>query len=237
MNFDIIEHQIQRGEEISPFLFLDTNLELLHGNLESYARELLKKNTIDSQSLFHLRDTGEALKIAELKQFLANGDIRPRFAFQIFFIENISRMTLQAQNACLKFFEEPWKWNIIILTNASESGVLETILSRVQVPNLSNPDLIQSSPHRKNQAANSFYQDMIVSHISWSSDELVRYFFSGKYEKEEYIKFLYALIDFIAGSWTHINLLDEIHEDIWGILKNNLQGKYLVDKYIMKLAC
>jgi DNA polymerase III delta prime subunit len=67
----------------------------------------LKKNEIDTQSLFHLQDTGEALKIDEVKRFLSQGSVRPRFAFQVFFIENISRMTLQAQNACLKFFEEP----------------------------------------------------------------------------------------------------------------------------------
>jgi hypothetical protein len=33
----------------------------------------------------------------------------------------------------LKFFEEPDITNIIFLTNASESGILDTILSRVQI--------------------------------------------------------------------------------------------------------
>lgn len=231
MNFDIIESCIQKGREISPFLFLDSNLELLHGEMESYLKNILKTYNIDTQSLFHLRDIWESLKIEELKLFIAQWNIRPRFAFQIFFIENISRMTTQAANACLKFFEEPWEWNIIILTNASESWILETILSRVQTLKIS-----QFSPWKREGTTKIFYQDMITSHVSWSSDALVRYFFSGKYEKSEYVNCLYALIDYIQDSWDFAHLLDEIHEDIWGILKNNLQGKYVVDKYIMNLT-
>jgi len=36
----------------------------------------------------------------------------------------------------LKFFEEPDVTNIIFLTNTSESGILDTILSRVQTIDL-----------------------------------------------------------------------------------------------------
>ncbi len=226
MDFQLISKQIKKGEEISPFLFLSPNLELLHGQLESNILNILKESSIDKQSLFHLRDTGESIKIEEIKNFLAQGNIRPRFAFQIFFIEDISRMSLQSANACLKFFEEPGQWNIIVLTSNSESGILETILSRVQVIKdyAWNKDLVRDT---------WFYKSMISSHVSASSDELVRYFFSGKYEKQEYINFLYALIEYIAETWNYSQLLDEIHEDIWGILKNNLQGKYIADKYII----
>jgi hypothetical protein len=46
-------------------------------------------------------------------------------------------MTLQASNSLLKFFEEPGKQNIIFLSAKSESGILDTILSRVQTVNFS----------------------------------------------------------------------------------------------------
>jgi len=78
-------------------------------------------------------------------------------------------MTTQAANACLKFFEEPGEGNIIFLTSASESGILDTILSRVQICELHKNSLREE---------NTFYLSMIASHISASSDELVRYFFS-----------------------------------------------------------
>jgi len=225
-NFESIEQQITKGGEISPFLLLSHNLELLHGNVLSFLRELLGKNKIDMQSLFHLAYTGEALKIDEVKKFITQGSVRPRFAFQIFFIENISRMTTQSQNACLKFFEEPGEWNIVILTSESEAWILETILSRLQIIREHSPSLNKK---------NDFYLSMIESHIAKKSDELLKYFFAGKFEKSEYVDFLMTLLLFASRSPKYIWLCDEIEEDIGGILKNNLQGRYIIDKYIMKL--
>lgn len=70
-NFSEIEKKIQKGGEISPFLFLSSNLEILHHELESYLLALLQERSIDKQSLFHLKDNGENLKISEVKQFIA----------------------------------------------------------------------------------------------------------------------------------------------------------------------
>lgn len=228
--FEDIKKQIEKGVEWAPFLFLAHNIEVLNSEVLTFLQWVLQSNNIDMQSLFHLSDDGESLKIEVVKTFLAQADVKPRFAFQIFFIENISRMTTQAANACLKFFEEPWVWNIIFLTNTSESWILETILSRVQV--------IQTTPTTSESIAtdgNDFYLSMITSHVEGSSDELVRYFFSWKYEKHEYIQFLRTLIVYISKTGEKRELLDEIHEDIGGILKNNLQGRYIVDKYILLL--
>lgn len=225
--FENIWNAIRKGGEISPFLFLGQNLEILHHDLELYLQNLLKEYEIDSQSLFTLKDLGENLKIAEVKNFLTAWEVRPRFAFQIFFIEDISRMTPQAQNACLKFFEEPGEWNIIVLTASNTSWVLETILSRVKMYTLHSGGW---------SLGNEFYYSLISSHVKEKSDELVRYFFSGKYEKQEYITFLESLIVFISDTKEKAHLLDEIHEDISGIMKNNLQGRYIVDKYIMLLS-
>lgn len=228
--FENVSSAIEKGGEISPFLFLSSHLELLHADIMHYIQDIFHQQSIDIQSLFHLSDTGENIKIEEIKKFIAQWDVRARYAFQIFFIENISRMTSQAQNACLKFFEEPGEGNIVILTNQSEAGVLETILSRVHIQHIFR----SFSPEAKN-VKQDFYFSMIGSHISGNSDELVRYFFSGKYEKAEYIEFLKMLMFYITQSSTYIHLLDDLQEDIWWILKNNLQGKYVVDKYIMLL--
>lgn len=225
-SFDIIQKQIQKGGVVSPFLFLSPNLELLHWELYTYILSLLKDHDIDMQSLFHISDSDEAIKIEEIKKLLTHGEIKPRFKFQIFLIENISRMTTQAQNSCLKFFEEPWEGNIIILTNSSESWILDTILSRVQI--------ISWATHIRARVS-EFYYDMIYSHDHQQSDELIRYMFSSKLEKWEYIEFLKALIEYISQTWKYIWLLENIHDDINGILKNNFQGKYIADTYIMKL--
>jgi len=225
-NFEVIHQQIEKGGAIQPFLFVWSNLEILNSALNSYLLELLKTYDIDTQSLFQLSDTWDNLKIEEVKKTLEKWDIKSRFRFQVFFIENISRMTPQAQNACLKFFEEPGEWNIIIATNTSLSWILETIISRVRV--------IDSGMHvwmKKNE----FYTSMIHSHVSSGSDELIRYFFSGKFEKTEYIEFLKNILLYILEKSVYSHLLDELQEDISGVLKNNLQGKYITDKYIMLL--
>ena len=235
--FDTFQNIIDTKGEISPFLFLYKNSEIFHAELEGEIQNLLKNNNTDLQSMFTLSDTWENLKIDEVKKFLAQWDIRPRHAFQVFIIENISRMTTQAQNACLKFFEEPGEGNIIFLTNHAEAGILETILSRVQVHDMRSAWW---------SIKNEFFFSLIENHVSSASDELVRYFFSGKYEKQEYIDFLKTLISYISSP--HPNplpwgrgdelqrFLDELEEDMGWILKNNLQAKYIVDKYIMKLG-
>ena len=224
--FTKIQNSIEKGGKISPFLFLWENLELLHADVENFIWELFASHEIDAQSLFHLVDTGEAIKIDEIKKFLANGNTKSRFSFQIFFIENISRMTPQSANACLKFFEEPGEWNIIFLSNTSQSWVLETILSRVQEVTIQ---------YNTSNKKNTFFISMISSHVWGNSDELVRYFFSWKYEKNEYVDFLKSIVNYIAESWKYLHLLDELHEDIGWVWKNNLQGKYVVDKYITLL--
>lgn len=66
-----IESKIMKKEEVSPFLFVSSNLELLHSELDSSLRNILKKHGIDFQSLFYISDDGEAIKISAIKEFIA----------------------------------------------------------------------------------------------------------------------------------------------------------------------
>ncbi len=217
-----IEH---RGGQ-APFLFLWDSMELFMSQLENHLRSLCQQYGVDSQSVFTLPDTGETLKIETVKSFIARGDMQPRQSFQVFLIEQIGRMTTQAQNACLKFFEEPGQGNIILLTNTNENGILDTILSRVQT-------IYTSRGTQKESGA--FYLSLIDNYITHNDTNLFTYFFENKLEKQEYIDFLQALIRYITTHGTHISLLDELEEDISGIMKNNLNGRYIVDRYIMEL--
>ena len=102
-----IQQQIKKGEEISPFLFLSDNLELLDSEIEALALQLLDDHEIPKTHLFTMRDDGESIKIKDMKLFLEKSHRKASFDFQIFFIENISRMTIKSANASLKFLEEP----------------------------------------------------------------------------------------------------------------------------------
>ncbi len=227
--FQSLEQKLWQRGEIAPFLFLWNNLELLHHNLSTRFTKLLAEHWLDTQSLFLLPDTGETLKIETVKNFIASGNVRPRFGFQIFYIENVSRMTPQAQNACLKFFEEPGEGNIIILTNSGKWGILETILSRVQMFPISE------FSHDASRSLLEFYRSMIEEYASGNSLGLIEYFFSQKYEKEEYMNFLRALVEYIATTGKYRDLLDWLEEDMQGIMKHNLSARYVVDSYIMAL--
>ena len=102
-----IQSQIEKGGEISPFLFLSANTEVLDAEVESLALSLLNAHGISKTQLFTLPNDGESIKIKEMKLFLENAHRRASFQFQIFLIQDISRMTIKAANAALKFLEEP----------------------------------------------------------------------------------------------------------------------------------
>ncbi|MDQ7009639.1 MAG: hypothetical protein Q9M94_05100, partial [Candidatus Gracilibacteria bacterium] len=130
MKNKIIE-KIKKGEKLSPFLFIGQNIELLNLKVKEIIFDLFGEFEIPKVNLIKLEDNGENIKIQEIKEFIKKGDLGTPYKFQIFFIDNVSRMTLQSANSCLKFFEEPGIQNIIFLTNTGENGILETILSRV----------------------------------------------------------------------------------------------------------
>jgi len=147
-----IRERLEKGEEITPFLFLGKD----SGSVFSLVEELLVEYFVDRQSFFVLRDDGNSLKIAQMKDFFSQSFQKPRFAFQIFLIENLARITPEAANACLKVLEEPGAGNIIFLTNPSESGILDTILSRVQIVRLPDEGDIEFSEE---------YYDMIDAYL------------------------------------------------------------------------
>ena len=188
MNNPIVEKitsKIERGDNISPFLFLGSNMELLNADVKTIALEVLKYFEIPSTYLFTLEDNWEKIKISEVKRFFEQANLNTPYKVQIFFIENLWRMTISAANSCLKVFEEPWKTNIIFWSNVSESMVIDTILSRMQVVSL-----WKAITNKKDE----FYFSMISSYVNDNSPEILSYFFRNKLEKEDYIRFLENLV-------------------------------------------
>ena len=229
MNNKILQsllHKINKEEWISPCLFLGENLELVNANALNLAQEILQQKNIPLSYLYKLNDNWEKIKIAEIKNFIEPSNSFPGYEIQIFFIENISRFTIQSWNSCLKFFEEPGKHNIIFLTNNSESGILDTILSRVQTFQL-------GGTIQKNE--NPFFQSLIDQIIWWENSQALNYFYKAKLEKEEYIDFLNNLILYSKKHFVFIDKLSDIQNDIQWIQQNNVNAKYVVDKYLLTL--
>lgn len=222
---DKLKQKIINGEENSPFLFVSKNLELLKVEILKIASEICDDFWVPKVNILKLEDNWEKIKISEIKKFLEIKNTNTPYKFQIFFIENISRMTITSANSCLKFFEEPGVKNIIFLTNSWDSGVLETILSRVQLI-----DFWWVNLNKKDD----FFNSLLENYFLWNL-EIISYFFRNKLEKSDYINFLNTLVIFLTEKKIFIEFLDEIISDIYFIKNNNVNSRWIVDKWILKI--
>lgn len=229
----LIKQKIKQGDTNSPCLFLGNNLELTNSKIKDFALSLLKDFSIPSSYLFILEDNWEKIKIKDLKEFIKFSNSKSCYPFQIFLIENIYRLTLTSANSLLKLFEEPWFSNIIFLTSSWENWILDTILSRVNIVNINT---------WKNEIKkDEFYYSLIDNYKINNSPEIFSYFFRNKLEKEEYIKFLENIIIYYKNNiWKssielNWNFLSELDDDINGIKQNNVNAKYIIDKWLLKI--
>jgi hypothetical protein len=76
---------------------------------------------------------------------------------------------------------------------------------------------------------------MIESLLNKKNNDLIQYFFGGKLEKIEYISFLKSLLNYFSQKSIFIDLLYELSSDIYNAEQNNVNSKYIVDKYILKI--
>lgn len=222
-----IKDKIMNSIPLQPILFLSPSPEISIQEIKNLCYTLFESTHGDKNNIFILSDNGEKIKTSQMRDFIQKSNIKPSFWFQIFLIENISRATIESLNSALKFFEEPWVWNIIFLTNKDESGILETILSRVQIIQLKNNT---NSPH------SDFFFQMIQNYFFWKKDILIKYFFQDKkIEKQDYISFFQTFIYFIQKYPEYSFLGESIVNSLQYIEKNNVIPKYEIDKLLLKI--
>lgn len=226
-----IKNSIKSGEEISPVLFVWSDLSKVHFEINEIILKLFEDFNVDKNNIFSLIDDWSNIKIEEVKAFMAKSFIKSNFKFQIFYIENISRLTIKASNSMLKFLEEPWVGNIILLSNSWENNILDTIISRVQILNIEA---------KKISAKNLMYYEMIDDYILNNDIRIFSYFYNEKLETLDYKNFLINLLLYIKDNIskldnTVLDLIWEIEESITWIEKNNLLAKYQVDKILLKM--
>jgi hypothetical protein len=99
-----IVENINKGVENSPFLFMSWNLELLNQKIYNFALDILSEYKVPKVNIFTLKDDWESIKISQIKEFLQKLNSKSSYKIQIFIIENVSRLTLQAANSILKQF-------------------------------------------------------------------------------------------------------------------------------------
>lgn len=223
---NFIKNKIDNNSIFQPLL-LCWNLFSIDILIWEVLWEIMNFYEVDKNNLFVLKDDNESLKISDVKLFVSKSNIKSNYKFQIFLFENIQRLTLESSNSLLKFLEEPWIWNIVILTSKSDSMILDTILSRVVKIDINWEENINNS---------IFFKDMISSFFEKNDISIYWYFFDDKkIEKGDYLKFLETLFLYLKDNSLRIDLLEEIEKSINFIIKNNSIPKYEIDKILLLL--
>ena len=82
----------------------------------------------------------------------------------------------------------------------------------------------------------NFYAELLNNFVEKRNLELLDYFFRNKLEKEDYIKFLETFILYAKENLVFIDILEEIDDDLNGIKQNNVNPKYIVDKWLLSIS-
>ncbi|PIS32347.1 hypothetical protein COT40_00515, partial [Candidatus Peregrinibacteria bacterium CG08_land_8_20_14_0_20_41_10] len=99
-----------------------------------------------------LRNSGESLKIEEIRVLIQKTSLTFQGRFYLVVIEDIERITEEATNALLKTLEEPATRVVFIFTTASANLILPTLLSRVQQLEFFNMSHVQLKQFLQQQA-------------------------------------------------------------------------------------
>lgn len=128
---------------------------------------------------------------------------------RIVLIEHAGSMTHEAQNAVLKFLEEPPEDTVIILTLNSSQDVLQTILSRIQVVSLLAPTGTELSDHLKR---NGYSESKVQSAILMSGGlPGLTYGIVNNEDSHELVHGIAQAKKFIAGDmFERLVMIDEI---------------------------
>ena len=225
-SINFIQKAIEKGDQVSPFLFLSNDMPRKKEEIDTIISWLQKVYNFPATSIFEIDTWAETIKIQDVRQMVEKSYARSSYTIQVFIIHNISQLTLSSSNALLKFLEEPWVWNIIFLTNTSESGILDTVLSRVQT------QYIESNVKNR-------HSDKVVSllerYINKNDVEILQYYYAKKIQKEDGVIFLYSLIECISKNGKHIEMLSDIEKSMNGLAQNNYVAKFIIDQYLIQL--
>lgn len=82
--------------------------------------------------LILFRDTGESIKIDDVRALIRKTNLTSQGGRRIVLIEDLERMPVEAQNSFLKTLEEPAGKTVFLMTSTQVKKIVPTILSRVR---------------------------------------------------------------------------------------------------------
>jgi DNA polymerase III delta prime subunit len=122
---------------------------------DEYLKEFYKKHTIDvfDQTILTLdnsvKQNSASIGIEDIKQMQKKLFLKPlKGETKAVILEDAELLTIEAQNALLKVLEEPPQHTLIVLSTNTKETLLPTIISRCQLIQLEEEELILSEKEK-----------------------------------------------------------------------------------------
>lgn len=132
------------------------------------------KTSTNSPDLIKISSTKKSLGIEEIRNLKKDIFAKPlNDEFRLAIVEEAERLTLEAQNALLKIFEEPPQKAVIILKTKNDKSLLETIRSRaIIIKNKSKDINLESNLLNYNQKQLLFRISEVEDLKAWVENEI-----------------------------------------------------------------
>ena len=85
---------------------------------------------LENVFLYEKSEEKKHMSIADIRRFLEDISVQPYSPKALYILRDFDEATPEAMNACLKVFEEPPDYAIILMSVKNPENILETIHSR-----------------------------------------------------------------------------------------------------------
>ena len=93
-SLNTIQNAVEKGEQISPFLFLSSNISDAESEIESLIEDLQNIYRFPATSVFHLQTETDTLKTKDVRSFVEMSSVKSSYDIQIFIIHDIGKLTV-----------------------------------------------------------------------------------------------------------------------------------------------
>ncbi len=172
-----------------------------------------KELLLESVFIYEKLEEKKHMSVTDIRRFIEEVSLQPYSGKALYILRDFDDATPEAMNACLKVFEDPPEYTIILLWVKNPEKLLETIHSRtINLFRQKNAFMIPQDLH-----------DHVVNYFQWDTDGLIRYLYTEKYDQSTAIAILreslrYADNDLIISIETSLIHIYQVHENPRNIL-------------------
>lgn len=217
------------GDSIAPIVLDDAwVVEAINFLKQTHFVDLYDLRSNYTDGVFVFESESGTIKIEQTRDIIEKASIRSSGDYNIFLIEHIDTLTLQAGNSLLKLFEDiPDRLLILLTSSGKREKMIETLASRVIFIS-SNTDRIIQDPAITALVDAFFEQDDRMG--------LLSYLYREKLEKEAYLGLLTILKDrIVSGHITSPETIKKIETGILTLASTNANARWVVDEVVMGL--